>query len=193
MMSLPVWLPGLMFLPGIVCLHWGGGDLHRGEVCLKGICLQGWSVSMGLPTGGGWRWAAPPKLENQAVHILLECSFVLQDFSRKLHENERNWMEGRCFAPLLDQPMHSVSTISLHACIPPCTALCTPLCVSPCTPSYTLLPPHTSLWRLWKGIELGSILRAAFCTHPLPYHIRQILELSCIEVEMLGSSRKSQK
>ena len=46
--------------------------------------------------------------------------------------------------------------------------------------------------RLWKGIELGSILRAAFCTHPLPYHIRQILELSCVEVEILGSSRKSQ-
>ena len=45
----------------------------------------------------------------------------------------------------------------------------------------------------WKGIELGSILRAAFCTHPLPYHIRHSMELSCIEVEMLGSSRKSQK
>ena len=24
--------------------------------------------------------------------------------------------------------------------------------------------------RPWKGTELGSILRAAFCTHPLPYH-----------------------
>ena len=54
-------------------------------------------------------------------------------------------------------------------------------------------PASATEVRLWKGIELRSILRAAFCTQPLPYHIRQILELSCIEVEMLGSSRKSQK
>ena len=47
--------------------------------------------------------------------------------------------------------------------------------------------------RLWKGTELGSILRAAFCTHPLPYHIRQILELFCIEVENAGEQQEVTK
>ena len=37
-----------------------------------------------------------------------------------------------------------------------------------------------TLMRLWKGIELGTIHIAAFCTHPFPYHIRHILELFCI-------------
>ena len=46
MISVSVWLPGLMFILGI-CLQEG--------ICLWGmICLHGWSVSRGGCTQGGW-------------------------------------------------------------------------------------------------------------------------------------------
>ena len=54
MMSLPVWLPGPMFLPSRFCP--GGG----------GVFVQGVSV------GGVY----PPESEKRVVHILLECFLV---------------------------------------------------------------------------------------------------------------------
>ena len=76
MMSLPVWLPGPMFLPGGsvpcpmslpgVCL-WGG-DLSTEEICLK--------VGGGLPTEKGLG-RHPPEPEKRAVRILLECFLVI--------------------------------------------------------------------------------------------------------------------
>ena len=48
-------------------------------------------------------------------------------------------------------------------------------------------------WRLWKGIELGTIHIAAFCTHPFPYHIRHILELFGIGGENAGEQQEVTK
>ena len=63
MMSLPVWLPGPMFLPG--------GSASRG------VCLRGWSVSIGSAYRGRMGVAVPPHQKSRRYtsywNILLFC------------------------------------------------------------------------------------------------------------------------
>ena len=89
MMSLPVWLPGHMFLLGGLCLR---GMCLRG-LCPGGLCLGGlcpgvsiegslsmeWgSLSRGSPSGG----LHPGGLsEEWVVHILLECFLVTRVYT----------------------------------------------------------------------------------------------------------------
>ena len=72
MVSLPVWPPGLMFIPGVSV---------SGPMFLWGVCVQG-SLSRGLCSRGGLCQGDPPDREppyskERAVPILLECILVL--------------------------------------------------------------------------------------------------------------------
>ena len=103
MMSLPVWLPGPMFLPReslclVLCSFWGvsvQGVSVKGGLCPRGTSVQGLSVwgslSMGslsrgslsrslCPGGlcpGGLCQGTPLYIEERAVLILLECFRVI--------------------------------------------------------------------------------------------------------------------
>ena len=79
MMSLPVWLPGPMFL-------WEGGYLPGPMFFLGGSPSKGVSVQWGTLSGGGSVWEGlsgrpprtdPPYGEERAVCILLECFLVI--------------------------------------------------------------------------------------------------------------------
>ena len=107
MMSLPVWMPGPMFLLGESLsrgsLSWGAGgvSMSRGCLCPGGflsggfsgqgglcVCVQGISVQEGLCPGGSLSMGSlsgrPPRQrpmygEVRAVHILLEF-FLVSDY-----------------------------------------------------------------------------------------------------------------
>ena len=73
MMSLPVWLPGAMFL------QWGlptARSASKVGSASSGVCLR----------GGG---ADPARIRKQAVHILLECFLVSHLFSFPFAEMSR--------------------------------------------------------------------------------------------------------
>ena len=89
MMSLPVWLPSPMFLPGAL---YPRGFLSRGSLsrgvsvwgslsggsCLRDLCLRGlcpWDLYRDTPL----------ESEKRVVRILLECFLVWQLFAEKLH------------------------------------------------------------------------------------------------------------
>ena len=79
MMSLPVWLPGPMFLPAHVPQ---GVSVWRGVLCPRG------SLS-GKPTGQ----RSPCTVKSgRTVRILLECSLVTIVFTEK--KNEDHLAEG---------------------------------------------------------------------------------------------------
>ena len=60
MMSLPVWLPGPMFLPGVSVT---GPIFLPGGLCLgEGISVQGVSVQGGLCPGGSYVWGFLPEV-----------------------------------------------------------------------------------------------------------------------------------
>ena len=76
MMSLPVWLPGPMFLPGVSV---SGPMFLPGDLCPEGTLPEG-SVR-GLCSGGLVRETTqtetPPYGEERTVHILLECILII--------------------------------------------------------------------------------------------------------------------
>ena len=116
MISLPVWLPGPMFLPGVSvqeglcprrslsrsvsiqkCLcPWGSlsrGSLSMGVSVHGGLCPWG-SLSMGVSVHGGlcpWGFLrGDPQSEKQVVHILLECFLVFILFSCRMYFYEHD-------------------------------------------------------------------------------------------------------
>ena len=88
MMSLPVWLPGQMFLLGGLCL-WshvlrgslpgGGGSLSKGA-CPGDVSVQGGSLSVGVSVG---RPAPPPRMRKAGgmLSFLSICSFKCSSIS----------------------------------------------------------------------------------------------------------------
>ena len=129
MMSLPVWLPGPMFLPGVLCpvgslsrgslsearcLSRGGpgglcpgGSLFRGSLC-RGVSAQGWSLYKGYLSRGGL-CREIPESEMRVVHIILECFLVFCLLNFHIHESSWSTLDICLdfFRPYL-QPSFSV-------------------------------------------------------------------------------------
>ena len=69
----------------------GGHVWHGGGHEWQGACMAEGCASW----GGGCAWQEKRQL-HRAIHILLECILVWQNFSQKLHESERIWTERVC-------------------------------------------------------------------------------------------------
>ena len=90
MISLPVWLPGPMFLPRGLC---PGGSLSK-EVSIQKCLYPEVSLSMGVSVQGvfvhGGFCGETPQSEKQVVHILLECFLVFILFPCRMYFYEHD-------------------------------------------------------------------------------------------------------